>query len=50
MDVLDEGSSDEIISYALANNCSREIYDLLSKAFADSVKKSIIIVILKIFI
>ncbi len=28
----------DLIAYALKNNCSREIYDLLIKAFADSVK------------
>ncbi len=30
--------SNEIFSYALENNCSRETYDLLVKPFPDSVK------------
>jgi hypothetical protein len=45
---IDDGSA--LISYALANNCSREVYDLLFKTFADSVKISFFFIIIKIFI
>jgi hypothetical protein len=41
----------ELISYALKNNCSREIYDLLFKTFVDAVKKIFLFfIILKIFL
>jgi hypothetical protein len=40
MDPPDINDGVEIISYAIQNNCSREIYDLLFKAFADTVLQS----------
>jgi len=38
MNIDDFDDPSDLIAYALKNNCSREIYDLLIKAFADSVK------------
>ncbi len=38
MNPIEFDDPSELIVYALKNNCSREIYDLLIKAFTDSVK------------
>jgi hypothetical protein len=49
MQPINTYNGNEIILYALKNNCSREIYDLLLKAFSNTVKVFVYI-ILKMFI
>lgn len=38
MEPMDIDGGDELTSYAIKNNCSRDTYDLLFKTFTDTVK------------
>ena len=37
MSALSYYNSDEFVQYALKNNCSREVYDILFEAYPNSV-------------
>ena len=41
MEPTDTADSHSILTYALKNNCSREIYDLIIKTFPELVRKII---------
>lgn len=42
MDAMDLHYGDGILAYALKNNCSRGVYDLLIKAMPESVRMSFV--------